>query len=115
MTLQILRAFDSEREPPYTVKSWAKRYTMRPPTWPYPVTTPSPAKFSISKSAHRCWTNRSSSTKVPGSRRSSIRSRAVSFPWACWVSIRRLPPPSMARALRLRNSSNFSWSGMASS
>src|SRR5512145_3064731 len=49
--------------------------------------TPSPRYFSISKSAQRCWTNRSSSTKEFGSRRRSIRSRAVSFPWALLLHV----------------------------
>ena len=34
MTLQILRAFVSERLPPKTVKSWAKTHTGRPSTRP---------------------------------------------------------------------------------
>ena len=34
MTLQIFRAFVSERLPPKTVKSWAKTHTGRPSTRP---------------------------------------------------------------------------------
>src|SRR5215472_10174733 len=39
-------------------------------------------------------TNGSSSRKDPRSRRSSMRSCAVSLPSACWRSIRSAPPPS---------------------
>src|SRR5262245_54725287 len=52
----------------------------------------------MSKSVQRCVTNLSISTKVPGSKSSSRRSRAVSFPARCWRSMRSWPPPSRARS-----------------
>ena len=73
---------------------------------PYPVTTPSPGTFwsSMPKSWQRCSTNMSHSSNEASSRRRVIRSRAVSLPLPCWVSIRRWPPPSRACA-RLASSS----------
>src|SRR5713101_3428202 len=61
--------------------------------------TPSPGILcsAIPKSRQRCSTSLSSSSKEPGSRSSSTRSRAVSFPSACWRSRRSRPPPSSAR------------------
>src|SRR5262245_17870981 len=50
------------------------------------------------KSVQRWTTNRSISTNVPGSKSSSMRSRAVSLPAACWRSMRASPPPSTARS-----------------
>src|SRR5262245_20848865 len=96
ITLQILSALDSEREPPKTVKSWAKTYTDRPAIVPAPHTTPSPGTcvLSIPKSRLRCVTNGSSSRKEPGSSSSSTRSCAVSLPSACCLSTRSRPPPS---------------------
>src|SRR5947199_283633 len=46
----------------------------------------------------RCWTKASSSVKLPGSSRSSIRSRASSFPRACWRSTARGLPALTASA-----------------
>src|SRR5438093_284472 len=79
ITLQILRAYASEREPPKTVKSWANTKAGRPWIRPDPVTTPSPGIFCfcISKSWVWCTTNLSISVKEPGSSRSSSRSRAL--------------------------------------
>src|ERR1700682_601338 len=51
------------------------------------------------KSSQRWTLNLSSSTKLPGSSRSSMRSRAVSLPSACCLSMRSWPPPSSACAL----------------
>src|SRR4051812_8327884 len=50
------------------------------------------------KSSARWVLNLSSSMKLPGSSRSSIRSRAVSLPSWCCLSIRSWPPPSSAWA-----------------
>src|ERR1700722_1992551 len=74
---------------------------------PKPVTKPSPAGrcFSIPKSTQRWRTNLSSSSKVPSSRRRSIRSRAVNLPALCSRSRRSAPPPASAWALRRRGSS----------
>ena len=87
-----------ETEPPKTVKSWAKTKTCRPSTRPWPMTTPSPGIFwrSIPKSALRWVLNLSSSTKVPGSRKRSMRSRAVSLPASCCRATRSSPPPRSA-------------------
>ena len=49
MTLQIFWLTASEREPPMTVKSWAKAKIWRPSTFPYPVTTASPKGASIAQ------------------------------------------------------------------
>ena len=102
ITLQIFSDMVLERDPPATVKSWANTYTRRPSTVPQPVTTPSPSKccWSMPKFVQRCWTNISYSSKLPSSRRSAIRSRAVSLPLACWASMRFSPPPSRAFARR---------------
>src|SRR5579862_4315611 len=56
---------------------------------------------------HRCTTKRPISTKVPGSSRRSMRSRAVSFPPSCCFLIRSAPPPASAFAL----SSSSRWIG----
>src|SRR5437660_1220902 len=49
------------------------------------------------KSRQRCVTSLSTSSNVPGSNSSSMRSRALSLPAACWRSSRSCPPPSAAR------------------
>src|SRR5688572_20615288 len=100
ITLQIFCAYAPDSDPPKTVKSWANTQTGRPSTVPCPVTTPSPRIFCscIPKSAQRCVTNLSSSTKLPGSRSASIRSRAVSLPASCCLAMRALPPASCAFA-----------------
>src|SRR5437763_3682736 len=110
ITLQILRAYASEREPPKTVKSWANTKAGRPWIRPDPVTTPSPGIFCfcISKSWVWCTTNLSISVKEPGSSRSSSRSRAVFFPALCCRRIRSSPPASSASTWRRRSSSNLS-------
>src|SRR5262245_5249431 len=112
MILQIFSAKAPERLPPKTVKSCAKTKTRRPSTSPWPVTTPSPGIFcsAIPKSVQRWVTNLSISTKVPGSKSSSSRSRAVSFPPRCCRSMRSGPPPRSARSFS--SSSLFSFSSM---
>src|SRR4028118_2225599 len=72
---------------------------------PCPATTPSPGMIcsSIPKSRHRWVTSLSTSWKLPGSNRVSIRSRAVSLPASCWRRRRSSPPPSSAR----RSSSSY--------
>src|SRR6058998_3100772 len=67
ITLQILREYASERDPPKTVKSWANTKAGRPWIRPDPVTTPSPGIFCfcISKSWVWCTTNLSISVKEP--------------------------------------------------
>src|SRR5262249_31553656 len=50
------------------------------------------------KSAQRWVTNLSSSTKLPSSSSAAMRSRAVSLPASCCLSMRALPPASAARA-----------------
>ena len=71
-----------------TVKSWENTQTARPSIVPWPVTTASPqGRFlSMSKSAVRWRTKVSSSSKEPGSSSFSMRSRAVSLPFACCFS-----------------------------
>src|SRR5438093_2945645 len=110
MILTILFACISPRLPPKTVKSCENTKTVRPSIVPWPVTTPSPrTRFaSIPNSVVRCSTKASVSTKLPESRSSSTRSRAVSFPFACCAWIRSLPPPCLARAFRRRSSSTRS-------
>ncbi len=56
INLQIFSALLSEREPPKTVKSWAKTKTGRPSIRPCPVTIPSPGICcsAIPKSWQRC-------------------------------------------------------------
>src|SRR3954447_11810313 len=98
MTLQIFSACGWERDPPKTVKSCEKTKTRRPLIVPWPVPTPSPGMrwSAMPNSVQRCSTNRSVSSKEPGSSSSSSRSRALSLPRACWAAIRFLPPPSLA-------------------
>src|SRR3989449_6153484 len=110
MILTILFACISPRLPPKTVKSCEKTNTVRPSIVPWPVTTPSPrTRFaSIPNSVVRCSTKASVSTKLPESSRSSTRSRAVIFPFACCAWIRSLPPPCLARAFLRRSSSTRS-------
>src|ERR1700682_5327728 len=64
--------------------------------------TPSPSiVFSLMpKSSARWVLNLSSSMKLPGSSKSSMRSRAVSLPSWCCLSMRSCPPPSSACASR---------------
>ena len=102
ITLQIFSACASESAPPKTVKSCEKTKTRRPFTVPWPVTTPSPAgRLScIPKSTQRCVFSMSNSRNEPSSRRSASRSRAVSLPLPCCLSIRVCPPPSSADASR---------------
>src|SRR5215475_132969 len=110
MILQIFSAKAPDRLPQKTVKSCAKTKTRRPSTSPWPVTTPSPGIFcsAMPKSVQRWVTNLSISTKVPGSKSSSSRSRAVSFPPRCWRSIRSSPPPRRARSFSSSSRLSFS-------
>ena len=99
-SLVIFLACISPSDPPMTVKSCAKAYPGRPLTCPNPVTTPSPGApvLAMSKFAHRCSTNMSSSLNDPGSNSCVRRSRAVSFPASCCLCTRSgPPPPRMAR------------------
>ena len=92
-SLTILEACAPDSEPPNTVKSFEKTYTSRPLIVPQPVTTPSPGTFcsAMPKSLQRCSTNMSVSSKESSSSRTSIRSRAVSLPLACWACDALLP------------------------
>src|SRR5579871_4544991 len=63
---------------------------------------------SIPKSWHRCVTSLSSSSNVPSSSSSSIRSRAESFPSLCWRLRRSAPPPCSAASWRRRSSPSLS-------
>lgn len=76
------------QEPALTVGSWATTSTWRPSTVPLPVSTASAG--SPSREA----ASRPSSTKEPGSSKSSSRSRTGSF-----VPSRERSPPSRARSL----------------
>src|SRR5579863_2779421 len=60
------------------------------------------------KSVERCVTKRSSSVKLPSSSSTSRRSRADSFPLACWASRRAAPPPCSASARRASKRRSFS-------
>ena len=97
MTLQILAACISPREPPREVKSWEKAKTGRPSTRPWPVITPSDgiSIFSMPKLSQRCCTNISSSRKLPGSKSRSSLSRAVSLPPRFCLSTALAPPISL--------------------
>src|SRR5262245_23407738 len=74
---------------------------------PWPVTKPSPGTIcsSMPKSRQRCVTSLSSSSKVPSSSSSSMRSRAPSLPSLCWRARRSGPPPCSAASCRRRSSS----------
>src|SRR6202011_3468664 len=61
------------------------------------------------KSAQRWRKNLSSSSKVPSSRSTSMRSRAVSLPVLCSRSRRSGPPPASASTSKRRRSSIRSW------
>src|SRR5947209_5213377 len=63
---------------------------------------------SMPKSRQRWVTRASISTKEPASSSNSTRSRAVSLPAACCLSMRSWPPPSPAAASR-RCSSSRRW------
>eukprot|EP01139_Manchomonas_bermudensis_P015557 Amastigsp_a510533_183.p5 type:complete len:102 gc:universal Amastigsp_a510533_183:1167-1472(+) len=89
MILQIFIAWVSESDPPETVKSCENTNASRPLIMPWPVTTPSPGMFSMpEKSVHRCVTKASCSRNEPASRSTSMRSRAVSLPPWCCLSMR---------------------------
>src|SRR5881628_2423506 len=60
------------------------------------------------KSRQRWVLKRSSSTKLPGSRSWSMRSRAVSLPSAWRLARRSSPPPSSASRFRRSSSARFS-------
>ena len=83
-----------------TVKSCEKTKTSRPSTSPWPVTTASPSTRCSARpnSVALCVTNGSISSKDPASKSRSMRSLAVSFPFACCCWMRRSPPPSRERS-----------------
>ncbi len=110
-TLMIFWACASESDPPKTVKSFENTKTARPLMVPQPVMTPSPGIFcfSIPKSIERCCTNMSNSSNDPESRRSSMRSRAVSLPRLCCAATRLSPPPTRACARRWSSRSRMSF------
>src|SRR5690606_29320301 len=62
----------------------------------------------IPNSLQRWVTNMSNSSKEFSSSSTSIRSRAVSLPFACWAAIRFSPPPSRASARRSSSSARMS-------
>ena len=83
----IFSANTSPSAPPNTVKSWLNTNTLRPSTVPHPVMTPSVYGRSSRPAAWARWrASRSSSWKLPGSRKYSIRSRASILPFSCWRS-----------------------------
>src|SRR5438128_6826963 len=108
MIFAIFAALVSDSEPPNTVKSCAKAYARRPLIRPWPATTPSPGTTcsAMPKSRQRCVTNLSISSKVPGSNRRAMRSRAVSLPDSRWRRSRSSPPPSSARRSRSAKTSS---------
>jgi hypothetical protein len=61
------------------------------------------------KSAQRCSTNMSNSSKEPSSSRSSMRSRAVSLPRVLRRDARFSPPPRRACARRSSSRSSMSF------
>ena len=104
MILWIFSANTSPSAPPKTVKSCEKTQTFRPSMVPKPVITPSVYGRSAAPSA-RLRASMSSSWKLPGSSRYSMRSRASSLPFSCWRCTARSGPAWIASSLRL-----FSWS-----
>ena len=72
----IFSTVRAPHEPALTVGSFATTSAARPFTSPRPVTTPSAGKVPSCALA-----SRPSSTNVPGSKSSSIRSRTYSLPW----------------------------------
>src|SRR5580704_6059650 len=104
MILVTFSANTSPRDPPNTDASWLNTKTWRPAIVPQPVITPSPRirRSSMPKLVVRWSANMSSSVKDPGSSRRSMRSRAVSLPFACWDRS-AAPPRWTASYLRLRS------------
>src|SRR5215469_17434654 len=90
-------------EPPKTVKSYEATPTARPSILPKPVTT-----ASAGERTPGCLPRIPNSSKVPGSNRRSIRSRAVSLPRPCCFAIRSGPPMARASPLRFSRSSTSS-------
>ena len=82
---QIFCDCTSEKDPPSTVKSWAKTATRRPLILPKPATTPSPGKrLSAMPKSVQLWVARAPiSWNEPSSSSNDSRSRAVSLPLAC--------------------------------
>src|SRR5947208_5972152 len=74
---------------------------------PKPVITPSVYGRLSSRPQPwaRCLASMSSSWKDPSSRRYSIRSRAVIWPWACWRATARADPACLASSRRAVSSS----------
>ena len=92
----ILSQWTSPAAPPATVKSWLARWTRRPSM----VAHRSPRHrraFPCRPCRNRwrdAWRRGRIPGSCPGSARRSTRSRAVSLPAACCLSMRSLPPPS---------------------
>ncbi len=80
--------------PPRTVGSWAVMRHSTPSTTPMPVTDDAPTVYSVPQPASA----QSSRKAVSGSSKSSIRSRANSFPRSWWRVTYRSPPPARATA-----------------
>ncbi len=104
MILVTFSANTSPSEPPKTDASWLKTKTCLPSIVPQPVTTPSPRilRSSIPKLVVRCMAKTSISVNDPASRSRSMRSRAVSFFFACWERC-AAPPRWIASYRRLRS------------
>ena len=94
--------------PPLTVGSLALIRHSTPSTTPMPVTTEAP---TVKSEPHPA-SGDSSRNAEPGSRSSSIRSRAVSLPRSRWRATYFSPPP--ATALACSSSSAASFSSIAS-
>ena len=94
MPLAIFSAWALPTAPASTVRSWANRYTGRPSTRAKPHTTPSVGcrRSAMPKSVHWVSASMNSSVKLPGSTSRSIRSRAVSLPSPCCLSMARSSP-----------------------
>ena len=90
--------------PPLTVGSLALIRHSTPSTTPMPVTTDAP---TVKSEPHPA-SGESSRKADPGSRSSSIRSRAVSLPRAWWRSTYFSPPPATATACWASRSASFS-------
>ena len=113
ISLWIFSANTSPSAPPNTVKSWLKTNTLRPSTVPHPVITPSVYGRSSSPAAWARWrASMSSSWKLSGSRRYSMRSRASILPFSCWRSTDRCEPACSACSRRWRRSAILSSIGL---
>ena len=114
MPLAIFSAWALPTAPASTVRSWANRYTGRPSMRAKPHTTPSVGcrRSAMPKSVHWVSASMNSSVKLPGSTSLSMRSRAVSLPSPCCLSMARGSPASTRASISASFASGVSASGV---